>query len=221
MRFATTKAFANPFPATVHDEGLNQPQFENALTDLDTAAALAGRSSNVAPSGYAPGKSTCPDTKPEIRSGSSISSQEKKWLLSRRNETIAPIRSFLKRAGIRDFDSEKYLANVERSNSSKALPNIGIAIAGGGYRAMLGGAGALAAWDIRSAGSDEGGNLGGLLQSATYISGVSSGGWLVGSLFINNFTSVQDSIDAAGIWQFEDSIFNGLLPFSSPTADPV
>ncbi len=156
---------------------------------------------------------TCPDTKPEIRQGSSISPQEKKWLLSRRNETITPIRTFLKRVGIRDFDSDKYLANAEYSNSSKALPNVGIAISGGGYRAMLGGAGALAAWDSRSAGSNDDGNLGGLLQSATYISGVSSGGWLVGSLFINNFTSVQDSIDAAGIWQFEDSIFNGLLPF--------
>ncbi|OJH07625.1 MAG: hypothetical protein AOY29_13380 [Alcanivorax borkumensis] len=74
---------------------------------------------------------------------------------------------------------------------------------------MIGGAGALAAWDSRSAGSDEKGNLGGLLQSATYLSGVSSGGWLVGSLAINNFTSVKDSVDAAAIWQFEDSIFNG------------
>ncbi|PHH70687.1 hypothetical protein CDD82_6971 [Ophiocordyceps australis] len=74
---------------------------------------------------------------------------------------------------------------------------------------MLTGAGAVAAWDSRSDGSQDQGNLGGLLQSATYLSGLSGGGWLVGSIYTNNFTSVQDAINSPNIWQFEDSILKG------------
>lgn len=83
-------------------------------------------------------------------------------------------------------------------------------MSGGGYRAMLSGAGALAAWDIRSDGSQKEGNLGGLLQSATYLSGLSGGGWLVGSLMMNNWTSVQESVNYPGIWQLQNSIFEGM-----------
>lgn len=204
------KTALTPSLITVRDDGANESQFPSSLTGHNPKAGLlVDRSSDTAPSGYVPGKAKCPDSKPKIRNGSSISPEEKKWLPLRRNETITHIRSFLKRVAIRDFDSEEYLSDAEAN--STALPNIGIAISGGGYRALLGGAGALASWDSRSTGSDGTGNVGGLLQSATYISGVSSGGWLVGSLSINNFSSVQDSIDAPGIWQFEDSIFTGLL----------
>lgn len=132
---------------------------------------------------------------------------EQEWLLKRRNETITPIRQLLKRLNIPDFDSDDYLRDVERD--STALPNIGLAVSGGGYRAMLCGAGALAAWDLRTDGSTQPGNLGGLLQSATYLTGLSGGGWLVGSLMMNNFTSVQESVNFAGIWQLENSIFEG------------
>lgn len=74
---------------------------------------------------------------------------------------------------------------------------------------MLNGAGAFAAWDLRSAESDAEGNLGGLLQSATYISGLSGGGWLVGSIYTNNFTTVQASLNSPVVWQFQYSILEG------------
>lgn len=80
---------------------------------------------------------------------------------------------------------------------------------------MLNGAGAVAAWDDRSPGSQENGNLGGLLQSATYLSGLSGGGWLVGSLYANNFTTVVESVDYSGIWSFQDSILRGRLSLLS------
>jgi lysophospholipase len=122
------------------------------------------------------------------------------------------MRTLLKRLAIPGFDSEEYLKNAE--TDATAVPNIGIAISGGGYRAMLCGAGALAAWDIRSDGSDKDGNLGGLLQSATYLAGLSGGGWLVGSLMMNNFTSVQESVNYPGIWQLENSILEGPESYS-------
>ncbi|RSM07801.1 hypothetical protein CEP52_005007 [Fusarium oligoseptatum] len=171
------------------------------------ASSLSRRGSPQAPNGYVPAEVTCPSERPTIRNGTHISDQEREWLPKRRNETIPYIRTLLKRISIPGFDSDEYLKDVE--NNSTALPNIGIAVSGGGYRAMLCGAGALAAWDDRSDGSDKDGNLGGLLQSATYLSGLSGGGWLVGSLMMNNFTSVQESVNYPGIWQLENSILEG------------
>ncbi|KXX75758.1 Lysophospholipase 2 [Madurella mycetomatis] len=46
------------------------------------------------------------------------------------------------------------------------MPRIGIALSGEGYRAMLNGAGALAAFDDRTSGSTEPGQLGGILQAS-------------------------------------------------------
>ncbi|KAM0558324.1 hypothetical protein ACHAPJ_005018 [Fusarium lateritium] len=183
-----------------------------AISNTDLSPSFSKRGTPQAPDGYVPAEVDCPSTRPTIRNGSTISSMEREWLPKRRNETISPIRTLLKRLAIPDFDSEEYLKDAEKD--ATALPNIGIAISGGGYRAMLCGAGALAAWDIRSDGSDKDGNLGGLLQSATYLSGLSGGGWLVGSLMMNNFTSVQESVNYPGVWQMENSILEGPEQYS-------
>ncbi|KAF4995643.1 hypothetical protein FDECE_12738 [Fusarium decemcellulare] len=182
------------------------------LSTLNAPSKPSKRGSPQAPNGYTPTEVNCPSDRPTIRNGTRISDMEREWLPKRRNETISPIRTLLKRLSIPDFDSDEYLKDVE--TDAAALPNIGIAISGGGYRAMLCGAGALAAWDIRSDGSDKDGNLGGLLQSATYLSGLSGGGWLVGSLMMNNFTSVQESVNYPGIWQLEYSILEGPKQYS-------
>ncbi|KAH6603183.1 phospholipase [Trichoderma cornu-damae] len=174
--------------------------------------SLEGRATDQSPKGYAPSSISCPSNRPEIRLGSELSPQEKEWLPRRRNETIAPIREFLQRVAIPGFNSDRYLSNVETDKT--ALPNIGLAVSGGGYRAMLNGAGAIAAWDSRSPGSNATGKLGGLLQSATYISGLSGGGWLVGSIFTNNFTTVQDAVNTGTIWQLQDSILEGPEQYS-------
>jgi lysophospholipase len=120
------------------------------------------------------------------------------------------MRELLSRLNITGFDAGKYIDD-HKSNSS-SLPNIGIAFSGGGYRAMLDGAGALSAFDSRTPGSTGAGQIGGLLQSATYIAGLSGGGWLVGSIYSNNFTSVQNIIDQnedGDIWQLGTSILEG------------
>lgn len=106
------------------------------------------------------------------------------------------------------FDAVSYLTN-HASNISN-IPNIGIAVSGGGYRALTNGAGAIKAFDSRTEGSTRKGQLGGLLQSATYLSGLSGGGWLLGSIYMNNFTTIS-SLQAhdAGTWQFQDSIIKG------------
>ena len=115
----------------------------------------------------------------------------------------------LNRINIPNFNAGNYI-NSNRNNAT-ALPNIGIAASGGGYRALLNGAGGLAAFDSRTTNSTGSGQIGGLLQSSTYLAGLSGGSWLVGSLFANNFTSVDSILNGQenGVWDFSNSIFQG------------
>ncbi|KAF5023425.1 hypothetical protein F66182_4525 [Fusarium sp. NRRL 66182] len=170
--------------------------------------ALGIRALPDSPSGnYAPRVVDCPSTRPTIRLADELSDQERDWLRRRRNNTVDPLKDLLSRANISDFDAESYIDRV-RDNSS-VLPNIAIAASGGGYRALMNGAGFISAADSRN---NESGPISGLLQSSTYLAGLSGGGWLVGSLFANNFTTVPDlqrgRRDSA-VWRFDRSIFVG------------
>jgi lysophospholipase len=51
---------------------------------------------------------------------------------------------------------------------------------------MLNGAGAIAAFDNRTTSSTDKGDLGGIVQAATYLSGLLGGSWVVGSLYVQN-----------------------------------
>jgi len=124
------------------------------------------------------------------------------------------MRELLARLNITGLDTDSYINN--HMNNASAIPNIGIAASGGGYRAMLNAAGVVEAFDSRTPNATNAGQLGGLLQSTTYLAGLSGGSWLVGSLFTNNFTSISDILtqdtDASGsgdLWQFANSIFEG------------
>lgn len=162
-----------------------------------------------APDGYAPADVNCPNNRPKVRSAEKLSPQEQSWLESRRNNTATAMKDLFGHLSVGDFDAVSYINRV--SSNVTALPNIGIAVSGGGYRALMNGAGALKAFDSRTEGSTESGHLGGLLQSATYLSGLSGGGWLVGSLYVNNYTSVSEiqADDTGSLWEFGNSIFQG------------
>lgn len=162
------------------------------------------RATDDAPSGYKPAPVQCPAQRPFIRKSTSLSPEERQWLPKRRRKTVSHLRDLLRRIDIPGFDSDSYLAD---GGSLQALPNLGIAVSGGGYRALLNGAGVLAAFDSRSDSSRSRNGLGGLLQSATYISGLSGGAWLVCSIFSNNFTSVQYALRSPNIWHFETNVF--------------
>jgi lysophospholipase len=116
---------------------------------------------------------------------------------------------FFGHATISGFDAAGYIRN-HRSDIS-AIPNIGIAVSGGGYRALMNGGGALKAFDSRTENATQPGHLGGLLQSATYLSSLSGGGWLVGSLYLNNLTTVPalQADDTGTVWEFQDSLIEG------------
>lgn len=108
-----------------------------------------------------------------------------------------------------DYDVTGWL-DKHKSNTSN-IPNIGIAVSGGGYRALMNGAGAIKAFDSRTYNATTEGHLGGLLQSSTYVAGLSGGSWLLGSIYINNFTTIdklQTHTDGS-VWQFGNSILEG------------
>ena len=120
------------------------------------------------------------------------------------------MREFLERVNIEGFDVGQYISNHQ--DNTTALPNIAISFSGGGYRALLNGAGALAAFDSRTNNSTGSGHLGGILQAATYVSALSGGGWMLGSIYANNFTSVESIINKgedSSSWQFQNSLFKG------------
>lgn len=121
-----------------------------------------------------------------------------------------PMITWLTRMNITGFDASTYINNYR--NNATVLPNIGIAASGGGYRALMNAAGFVAAADNRTDNSTNAGQIGGLLQATTYLAGLSGGGWLVGSLYTNNFSSVQQLRDGSpdsNVWHFGNSILEG------------
>ncbi|CAL5873637.1 uncharacterized protein PFLUO_LOCUS7919 [Penicillium psychrofluorescens] len=182
-------------------------------SDTVAAAALAPeiarRALPNAPDGYTPTSVSCPGSRPTIRSAAKLSANETSWLETRRGKTLSAMKDFFGHVQVGSFDVGSYLDKI--SGNSSNLPNIGIAVSGGGYRAMLNGAGAIKAFDSRTENATTSGHLGGLLQSATYVSGLSGGSWLVGSIFINNFTTISDlqTGQAGAVWQLGNSVFEG------------
>ncbi|EXL67132.1 phospholipase A2 [Fusarium oxysporum f. sp. conglutinans race 2 54008] len=172
-----------------------------------------------APDGYAPGQVSCPETRPAIRQANNLSNDETTWLEQRDKNTVSALRYILKRFNIGNIDTDSYLDGIV--SDGDAPPRIGIAISGGGYRAMMNGAGAIAAFDNRTTNSGTKGQLGGILQATTYLSGLSGGSWTVGSLYTQNFTSVESIISAKSgflstLWQFDDSIIEGPADLTGP-----
>ncbi|USP78024.1 lysophospholipase [Curvularia clavata] len=154
----------------------------------------------------------CPQPRPNIRNSTSISPEETEWLEKRQNNTVWALRDFLSRANISGFDANGYLDRIMENGT--ALPNVGIAVSGGGWRALMNGAGAIAAFDNTTTNSTSPGHVGGLLQTATYLTGLSGGSWLVGSLYVPQLRSVQelyrmDPNAPDSLWQFDNSIVEG------------
>lgn len=125
------------------------------------------------------------------------------------------MKNFFGNVKIANFDAVNYLTNV----TTEQPPNVAIAVSGGGYRAMLIGAGVVKAFDSRTPGSSGTGQLGGVVQSSTYLAGLSGGSWLVASIYANNFTTISalqdDTTNEA--WQLDQSIEEGPIAMNTTT----
>ena len=197
---------AKTFAASFVESG--DPSVEVITTAVDLTE-LEIRAFPNAPDGYTPKGGNCPSPRPSVRSASTLSPNETSWVSQRRSKTLGPMEDLLGRLNITGFDVKTYFSN--HAKNIRNLPNIAIAASGGGYRACLNGGGAIQAFDSREVNSTLPGHIGGLLQSATYLAGLSGGGWLVGSIYVNNFTTISGLLDenSSSVWEFENSIFEG------------
>lgn len=172
------------------------------LIAIGFLALVAESSSSSSDTSYAPKNSSCDDLLQTTRHSDSISTTEVKWLYKRKPASASQLHGFMSKSVSGFSDGESWVKKVMKGSNG---PTVGIAVSGGGYRAMLGGAGMLAAFDNRTDGASDDG-LGGLLQGSTYLSGLAGGGWLVGTLAGNNWTSVQYILNNLGkdnsIWNF-------------------
>ncbi|KPM45192.1 Lysophospholipase 1 [Neonectria ditissima] len=179
----------------------------------DRESQLQERASESPPDGYGPNRFPgCPVYGGTVREAKALSPKETEWLQLRQNKTIPALKAVLARADLERLDTDAYIDKIVSKGG--AVPRIAIALSGGGYRALMNGAGALAAFDDRTKNAVKKGQLGGLLQATTYLSGLSGGAWLLASLYAQNFTSVESIISPSSgplskLWRFDGSIVDG------------
>jgi lysophospholipase len=144
----------------------------------------------VAATGYTPIITGCPNG-PFLVSSAALFPEEASWLQQRIPVAEASVRSWL--AGI-GLDANDY-------NASTVVPRIGLASSGGGYRALLSGAGVIQAFDGREQTTRT--LFSGLLQGITYQTGTSGGAWLVTSFAVNNYPTISSLRDSLWIQRFQ------------------
>ncbi len=86
-------------------------------------------------------------------------------------------------------------------NTSTVLPRVALASSGGGYRALLTGAGVIQAFDGREQTTNT--LFSGLLQGITYQTGTSGGAWLLTSFAVNNYPTISSLRDSLWIQRFQ------------------
>lgn len=152
---------------------------------------------------YTPYKVSCPSVNIVRKGSDELSQAEQSWLSKRQNKSKNNLKDFLRyTAKLTDEDYDYLNLDVDDNTI-----NIGLSFSGGGYRAMLIGAGVLSSMDNRTTYAFDSG-LGGLLQSSTYIVGSSGGNWLVGSLASNGYPSVDQIIHEKDLWDFTMPVYS-------------
>lgn len=149
---------------------------------------------------YVPFSVECSSNSTLTRKANSLSESEESWIKGRDAVTNPALIDWLSNSNLTDFDASSFLSNT--------TIRVATAFSGGGYRAMLCGAGQVAALDNRTNNSTESGHMGGFLQASSYISGLSGGNWLLGSMVVNNWTSVQDLQSSQDLWDLSHNILN-------------
>lgn len=144
------------------------------------------------PDAYAPNTNVqCPDvtTNPLVREFSptsqALGAKEVDYFTTRKSSVITGQWS--------DWLGDGSSIGYSLSAFAGSLPNVSIAISGGGYRAAQYGAGVLSALDARNS-TAKGAGTGGLLQVSSYLSALSGGSWLTGSLYLNDFPMIRDLV---------------------------
>jgi lysophospholipase len=117
------------------------------------ADGVQGLGKRAALSPYQPESAKCPST-PLVRDAIALGSEESSYISSRKAKADVALAAWLKKQG---------------SFSTGSQPIVALASSGGGYRALLAGAGVIKALDAR----DSNTSVSGLYQALTYQAGLS------------------------------------------------
>lgn len=147
--------------------------------------------------GYAPVWVDCPrelSVRQPVISGP-LASQEAEYIRKRTLKSVPYWRAYLSRAGLEQFDIESFLlkASTDGAVRGLTLPNVALALSGGGPRAALIGASMVHAFDDRNSDGVRAGT-GGIVQLVNYVSGLSGGSWFTGSWATSNFPDVRELV---------------------------
>lgn len=137
------------------------------------AGSAAAATTSTAPPTYAPTRVACPAGSLN-RVASALSPGESNYVAKHGAKANTSLASWIEHVNSA-FDT------------SSTLPVVGFAASGGGYRAMLQGAGVLQAFDNR----DSKCATSGLFQGLTYYSALSGGAWLMASLAGSNWPTIS------------------------------
>lgn len=122
-----------------------------------------------------------------------LSIGEAAFISSRRSNVLpGAFKSYLTNVQNTNIALPDYIQSV-LSGTNGSLPTLGIAVSGGAYRAAMFGAGVMNSIDGRNATAVKLGT-GGLLQAASYTTGLSGGSWLVYTLAAAGFPTMQELI---------------------------
>lgn len=153
------------------------------LVGQASAAAIDRRSTSA----YAPISASCPST-PLVRDATSLGSSEAAYYAARKPKA--------------DLALAAWLQKTDSSFATTDLPSVGLVLSGGGYRALLSGAGVVQGMDARDSTS----STAGLFQALTYHTSLSGGSWMSSSFIGNNWPTVSWLRD--NLWEdhFADSL---------------
>ncbi|EFP83164.2 uncharacterized protein PGTG_09117 [Puccinia graminis f. sp. tritici CRL 75-36-700-3] len=151
------------------------------------------------PSGnYAPTYIQCPQD-PFVRAPNDKQNQqtrlgkgESDYIKDKAAQSIPLWQKYLENVKLENFNIDDFLKSAKQSGGVAALtlPNIGLALSGGGMRALCFSGSILDSFDSRNQKANEA-KVGGILQLANYAVGVSGASWLLGSWATSNFPQIQ------------------------------
>lgn len=142
---------------------------------------------------YAPVNVKCPKDVRWFRPAVGLDPREADWVQGRKPVVLDALASYLDRLGMQDFDVSKYICSI-REREYAHVPIIGMAVSGGGWASAFTGTGAIRALDDRLDASKEQ-RTGGLLQSLTYLSGLSGGALATLSFALYDFPTADQIVD--------------------------
>ena len=153
---------------------------------LSCVALTTASPTRRAVSPYVPVPATCPST-PLVRKATGISTAEANYIKQRYQKASASLETWLKSVDSSfECGHGGWGGHGNHAKGSKA-PVVALTSSGGGYRALLAGAGVIKGLDAR----EDLTPVGGVFQSVTYESGLSGGAWLLSSFAGNNWPTIS------------------------------